>query len=106
MRQFTLYIGLNDKVTKVQKISTIEAYKVVENALRAHFEGATIFEARGIYRHASGIFTTENTLRIELLEFDGNDITQDVKQVVNTLKIALNQESIAVQIQEVFSELW
>ncbi len=32
-KQTNLYIGLNDKDTKVQKIDTIEAYKIVYNIL-------------------------------------------------------------------------
>lgn len=33
MEKWTLYLGLNDKDSKVQKISTLEAYKVVSNLI-------------------------------------------------------------------------
>lgn len=49
MEKWTLYLGLNDKDTKVQKIATVEAYKVAMNILSQFVEGATIFEANGIY---------------------------------------------------------
>ena len=73
--------------------------------LTHNFDGATIFNAMGIYRHENGEVVTENTLRIEILEFDGN-IMSKIKEAVNTLKQLFNQESIAVQIEKVNSELW
>ena len=51
IKKFTLYLGLNDKDTKRQEISTLEAYKVVSNLLAKDFGGGTIFEAQGIYKH-------------------------------------------------------
>lgn len=58
--KFTLYLGLNDKDTKSQKIATVEAYKIVENLLKADFDGATIFEATGLYKHENGTFVTKS----------------------------------------------
>lgn len=105
MKQYTLYLGLNDQTTKVQEIATIEAYKIVKSLVSQSFDGGTIFEAVGVYRHENGEVVTENTLRIELLEFD-KPILDSVKTLVKTLKSVFNQESIAVQISEVNSELW
>ena len=103
MEKFTLYVGLNDKDSKVQEISTVEAYKILENILLKHnVEGATIFEAIGIYKHEDKTFVTENTLRIELLFID----KATVKAIVDTIKIVLNQESVAVQYEVVNSDLW
>jgi len=105
MRKFTLYLGLNDQHTKTQKIDTLEAYKVVENMLANMFDGGTIFAAHGVYKHGDGTVVIENTLRIEILEFDG-DILNSVKDFVNNLKTMFNQESVAVQVEHVNSELW
>lgn len=102
MDKYTLYLGLNDKDTKTQLVSTLEAYKVVTNVLKTYTDGATIYEARGIYKHDDGTFTTENTLRIELLFVE----RETVKTIVDILKQVLNQESIAVQHEVVESELW
>jgi hypothetical protein len=102
MNKYTLYVGLNDKDSKVQLISTLEAYKMINNVLLQYVDGATIYEARGIYKHDDGTFTTENTLRIELLFVE----RETVKTIVDTLKKMLNQESIAVQHEVVESELW
>ena len=103
MEKYTLYVGLNDKDSKVQEISTVEAYKVLENILLKHnVEGATIFEAVGIYKHEDKTFVTENTLRIELMFIS----KETVKAIVETIKTILNQESVAVQYEVVNSELW
>lgn len=101
MNKFTLYLGLNDKDKKVQLINTIEAYKICNNILMHYTDGATIFEANGIYKHDNGEFTIEKTLRIELLFID----KKTVVDIVEDLKKAFNQESIAVQNELVNSEL-
>lgn len=101
MKKFTLYVGLNDKDKKVQLISTVEAYKITNNILLHYTDGATIFEASGIYKHEDGTFTIEKTLRIELLF-----ITEEtVDEIVKDLKQAFNQESIVVQKELVNSYL-
>ena len=105
MKRYTLYLGLNDKDSKVQQVSTVEAYKIVEGLFSRNFDGATIFEAIGIYKHDDGTIVTENTLRIEVLEFDVS-IMDKMKDVVKTLKDVFNQESVAVQIENVQSDLW
>ena len=62
----------------------------------------TIFEADGIYRHEDGRQVSEKTLRVELLMVEEGV----VRRIVDFLKAALNQESIAVQMQDVASVLW
>lgn len=101
MKKFTIYLGLNDKDTKVQKISTLEAYKIVSNLIAAKFEGGTIFEANGVYRHENGAIAVEKTLRIELLFAE----RPAVVEFVNILKVLFNQEAVAVQEETVNSEL-
>ena len=101
MKKFTLYLGLNDKDSKVQEINTIEAYKTTQNILKSYVDGATIFEAIGMYTHENGSMVIETTLRIELLFTD----IETVKRIVATLKTVFNQESIAVQYQEIESML-
>ena len=102
MKKYTLYLGLNDKDTKTQLISTLESYKMVANILKSlNYDGATIFEAVGLYKHEDGTFVTESTLRIEILDFN----KQGVNQLVETLKSIFNQESIAVQQETITSTL-
>lgn len=102
IKKFTLYLGLNDKETKMQKIATVEAFKIVSNLVAKRFGGGTIFEAQGIYKHDNGVVVTETTLRIELLFAE----TQDVRAFVETLKEIFNQESVAVQEEDIKSDLW
>lgn len=101
MKKFTLYLGLNDKDTKTQQISTLEAYKVVTNILANDFDGGTIFEAQGIYKHEDGTIVVETTLRIEILFAE----LPQIKELVATLKKIFNQESIAVQEEVINSSL-
>lgn len=101
MEKYTLYVGLNDKDKKQQLISTIEAYKICNNILLHYTDGATIFEANGIYKHQDGTFTIEKTLRIELLFTN----KETIDSIVQDLKKAFNQESIAVQKQVIDSYL-
>lgn len=102
IKKYTLYLGLNDKDTKTQKIATLEAYKFITNLLKLKgFDGATIYEAIGLYRHESGEFTTENTLRIELLFTE----KEKVLELIKDLKNLFNQESVALQEETIESEL-
>lgn len=101
-KKFTLYLGLNDKDQKVQLIETSKAYDMVSFILLNKVEGATIFQAQGLYKHDDGQKVVENTFRIELLFTD----EETVRSIVNTLKDVFNQESVAVQIEEINSELW
>ena len=102
IKKFTLYLGLNDKETKMQKLATVEAFKIVTNLVAKRFGGGTIFEAQGIYKHDNGVVVTETTLRIELLFAEA----QDVRAFVETLKEIFNQESVAVQEEDIKSDLW
>ena len=93
MEKFILYVGLNDKDTKTQKIDTLSAYNLANNILLNYVEGATVTQSKGIYKHQNGNVVIENTLIIELLFTD----TNTVEAIAKELKIALNQESIAIQ---------
>ena len=94
MKKSTLYIGLNDKDSKQQKIDTLEATKMCINILTASgIDGATVYNAMGIYKHDNGDIIVENTLRIELIEADESAL----KTAINSIKIVLNQESIILQ---------
>lgn len=101
-KEFTFYVGLNDKDSKVQEISTIEAYKLCMATIKKFADGGTIFEADGFYTHDDGSVVIEKTLRIEVMFIDD----AVAHNIVDELKIKLNQESIAVSSRIVSSELW
>ena len=96
MKKVTMYIGLNDKDTKKQEIATLEAYKVATNIFIKYVGGPTIYEGSGIYTHDDGTVVIEKTLVCIL--FTDND--EAVKQAASALKIALNQEAIAIESTE------
>lgn len=102
MKKITLYVGLNDKDTKLQEVKTLDAYKMVSNLIGV---GCTITEGRGIYKHEDGTVVSEVSLIVELLDFDNTLSKGWVKSKVEQIKTILNQESVAVQEQEVVSEL-
>lgn len=101
-KKFTLYLGLNDKDTKTQKFDIVESFKFITNFLKLKgFTGATVYNAKGLYMHENGEFTTEETLRIELMFCTRNQVLD----LCNELKGFFNQESIALQEDSVKSEL-
>lgn len=102
MDKYILYVGLNDKDTKTQKIDTLSAYNLTNNILLNYVEGATITQSKGIYKHNNGNIVIENTLIIELLFTDKTT----VETIAKELKMALNQESIAIQKQTIESYLF
>lgn len=92
--KFNLYIGLNDKDSKVQEISTIDAYKIIGDC--------TITEGKGLYTHTDGTRVLETTLLVQIIDFSGD---LDIGPIVELLKTALNQEAIAVIREQVDSKL-
>ena len=102
IKKHTLFVGLNDKDTKTQKIQTVEAYKILMNVLcSVGYDGATVTESTGFYRHEDGQFIIEKSLMIDIL------FAEDEKtaKLIDILKRALNQESIAFQTSEIESKL-
>ena len=98
MKKYTLYIGLNDKDTHAQEITTLDAYKVVSNILTA-IGGATITEGRGIYTHDDGTIVQETTLVCMIFAAP----EESVRDAILQIKSALNQESVAMEIADVTS---
>lgn len=100
--KYSLYLGLNDKDTKTQKIDTLEAYKILCNLLKSYnVEGFTVYNAHGFYVHDDGTYTVENTLKVELMFIEEMTVDNIIKQ----LKVIFNQENIIKQVEKVTSEL-
>ena len=96
MKKYIAFIGLNDKETKKQEVSTLDAFKVVSNLACVHIGYGTITESKGIYTHDNGEIVEETTLRCE---FSGADL-ESVKAFCKAAKDALNQESIGLECVE------
>lgn len=99
MKKYLLFLGLNDKDSKRQEINTLDCYKMLMNYFT---DGATITEATGFYRHDDGTLVIERSLKIEILDFLENF---NLIHAVDDLKRMFNQESIAVETQEINSKL-
>jgi len=87
---YKMYIGLKDKDTKKQKIPTFLAARQIEKTVCDYIGGATIYRARGCYKHENGQVVRENTVIVET----SCDNEQVVLECVKTLKVKFNQESI------------
>lgn len=99
MTKYTLYIGLNDKASHIQEISTDKAMTLAENLLCEICGGATISTARGVYTHDDGTKVIENTLVCVVFGVDKETITRAAVQA----RDLFNQEAIALEAYEVNS---
>lgn len=93
-KNITIRLGLNDKDSKKQEVSTLDAYKIVNNLLVKTFWIWTISESFWIYTHDNWEVVQEKTLVIDLYtEKDYYDFVEDLKAI-------FNQESVMVLIQD------
>lgn len=88
-----MYIGLNDKDTKTQLISTDAAIKIIVN----NIGDCTIQSATGHYTHEDSTPTTERTLLVTKFVSDLTPHSALVN-LIEKLKVELNQECIVTEI--------
>jgi len=95
MNKFTLYLGLNDSLTKSQIIPTEDAVNIVTALLIDEYglDGATLQLATGIYKHDDGTIIKENSIIIILLDVE----REVIENIVKDLKIIFNQETILLE---------
>ena len=91
--QYTLYIGLSDKDTHKQEISTEKARDKVNAIVIKHAPGYTCWIAKGGWTDEKGQIVEENTLVYTLTDVK----EEQVKAIMDEVIIALNQSSIMVQ---------
>ena len=96
MTKTIIYVGLADKDSKQQEITTLDAYKIMNNIFIKTTGGATITEASGIYTHDNGEVVCEKTLIATLFGADAKDIDK----ACTMIKLALNQESVIIETME------
>ena len=93
MLETTICVGLFDKETKRQEITTLDAYKVATNIFVETTGGATITEGRGVYTHHDGTVVVEPTLVCVVF----GDDEEQIKKAAGMLKVAFNQESVVIK---------
>lgn len=96
MLKTTIYVGLFDKDTKKQEITTLDAYKVATNIFVETTGGATITEGRGVYTHDDGTIVIEPTLVCVVY----GDNEEQIEKAAAMIKTALNQESLVIEVVE------
>lgn len=89
---YILYLGLNDKNTKKQEISTADARKIVSEYCAKVLGFATISEASGVYTHENGDVVEETTLQVKVSGVN----EEEIRTAANWLKARFNQESIGL----------
>ena len=95
MTRYTLTIGLFDKNTKRQKISTDIAIRIVSDLIVSTIGFGTVYQGDGIYTHNNGSIVVEPSL---VYFVDGEkDLKDKVKTLAWSVKKALNQESIMLE---------
>ena len=95
MTRYTLTIGLFDKDTKRQKISSDMALRIVSDLVVQTIGYGTIYNGSGIYTHVNGSIVVEPSL---VFFVDGEkDLKDKVKTLAWQIKKALNQESVMLE---------
>ena len=97
--RYTLYIGLNDKDSDTQEISTEQAREIVDEICCKYVGGFTAFQAQGGWTDEGGALTKENTLVYMFSYADEAQITAIMDEVIP----ALNQSVILVHVDTVQS---
>ena len=97
MIKYNIYIGLNDKDSKKQEVSTRRAREEVIKILNNNnITGLTMYEVSGVFKHETGEVVFEKSLKVELLEVKKEEVLRSIEE----LKTALNQESILLEEEE------
>jgi len=96
MIKTTICIGLFDKDSKQQEITTLDAFKVVSNIFAETTGGATITEGMGVYTHDNGEVVIEKTLVCVIYGAD----QEQIEKAATMAKAALNQEAVTIEVTE------
>lgn len=100
MYKTVLTIGLFDKDTESQIISTNEAKTIISKTLidDADLFAFTMIDCQGVYKmNSSGNIVSEPSIRIEIVT--DNELNT-INLIIAYLKIRLNQESIMLESSE------
>lgn len=98
MYKYNIYIGMFDKDTKKQEISSQDFFNTVRKVLRQlSFDNYTIYKCKGHYKHEDGTIVCEPSLIVEII-INYELFTDDIK---NMLCKELNQESVLITKQSI-----
>lgn len=99
MLKYNFYVGLNDKHTCRQEVSTEKAEMILSEILlnEFHVYGFTMINCKGVYKMETGEIVSENTIKIEIV-FSDSAIPAD--RIIEEIKDRLNQESVMLEKSE------
>lgn len=102
MTKTTMTIGLFDKDTEQQEISTAAANEIIAQTLinEYHIFAFTAWKCAGVYKmDSTGNIIREPSIRVEIAsDMDIATMNILIDEITTTLKIKLNQESVMVEI--------
>jgi len=90
--QATIYIGLNDRETGVQKFDTEKYLSILKNVCRSYRVAFSVQLIDGGYFHEDGRYVEESTLMLRLVNVPDDTVTEIAKD----LCVFFNQESVMV----------
>ena len=92
MMQTTIYVGLNDQETGIQKFDTEKYLSILKNVCRSYRVAFSVQVINGGYFHEDGRYTEENTLVLTLVNVE----EETVIEIAKDLCAFFNQESVMV----------
>ena len=97
MFEYTMTIGLNDKDSKRQEVTTCDAKNMISETLLHKFDifAFTMIDCAGVYTHDDGAIVSENSIRVEIASDDCIDDT--IGLIIKEKKKVLNQECIMLK---------
>lgn len=96
MTTINFYIGKFDKTTHKQELSNEFILNAIHKTLtKRGVQGYTIISCKGCYTHSNGTIVREPSYKVTVVDY-----TIPVQAICNELKLALNQESILVEVYE------
>ena len=90
--QYTIYIGLNDADTGVQKHDTEKYVSLLRRVCQSYHVAFSFHLTKGGYFHDDGRYTEENTLVLMLM----NAAEDTVNEIAKDLCAFFHQESVMV----------
>ena len=100
MKEYKLYIGLNDKDSLTQEFEQEKYIRVLENTCKSYRVSFCFSVIDGGYFYESGEFNLEKTLLLTFVDIDGNV----VREIARDLCTFFNQEIILMSTCEVETE--
>lgn len=92
MTQTTIYIGLNDAQTGVQKFDTEKYVSILKKVCHNFKVAFSVHKIEGGYFHENGMYVEETTLSLLLI----NTPEETVMEIAKDLCAFFNQESVMV----------